>query len=126
EQNYTLKMSATMRQVALKSALSAQNEHILVCDDIAQLDGKTSSAEKMLVKLLPDATKILVVLEKPSQLVLRSMRNLPKVVVTSPAKLNTFNVASSDALIFTKESVKALEARLTSDAEAKPAESAQK
>ncbi|MBW7955579.1 50S ribosomal protein L4 [Patescibacteria group bacterium] len=112
-QNYNLKLSATMRQTALKSALSAQQERILVCDDLAQLDGKTSSAQKMLVKLLPEATSILIVLEKPSQMVKRSLRNLPNVFVTNPAQLTTFDVASSDAIVFTKDAVKVLETRLS-------------
>jgi large subunit ribosomal protein L4 len=116
-QNYSLKMSSVQRQSALKSALSAQQARILVCDDTAQLDGKTSSAQKMLVKLLPEATSILVILDKPSQMVLRSLRNLPRVFVTSPARLTTFEIASSDAIVFTKESVKALEARLNKDGE---------
>lgn len=114
-QNYNLKMTATMRQNALKSALSAQQERILVCDDVTQLDGKTSSAEKLLVKLLPEATSILIVLEKPSQLVHRSLRNLPHVFVTSPARLNTFDVVCADAVIFTKDSVKVLETRLAGE-----------
>lgn len=115
-QNWSLKMSSIQRQSALKSALSAQSERILICDDITQLDGKTSSAQKMLAKLLPDATRILVVLDKPSQMVSRSLRNLPRVFVGNSARLNTFEIASSDAIIFTKDSIKALEARLTKDA----------
>lgn len=114
-QNYSLKMSASQRQNALKSALSAQKDQILVCDDLTQLDGKTSSAQKMLVKLLPEASRILVILDKPSQMVLRSLRNMPSVLMTSSALLTTFEVASADAIVFTKESVKALEARLASE-----------
>lgn len=114
-QNYSLKMSASQRKNALKSALSAQKDRILVCDDLTQLDGKTSSAQKMLVKLLPEASRILIILDKPSQMVLRSLRNMPSVLMTSPVLLNTFEVASADAIVFTKESVKALEARLASE-----------
>jgi large subunit ribosomal protein L4 len=113
EQNWNLKLNSAMRRTALLSALSAQQQNIVVSDDIAQLYGKTSSAQKMLVKLLPEATTILIVLESPTQLVLRSLRNLPNVFVTSPVRLTTFDVVSADAVVLTKESVKVLETRLS-------------
>lgn len=115
-QNYSLKMSTTMRQQALRSALTAQQSRLLVCDDITQLDGKTSSAQKLLVKLLPEATNVLVVLDKPTAMVSRSLRNLSHVAVTSPNRLNTFQLAYADAVVFTKESIKSLEARLATPA----------
>ena len=123
EQNWNLKMSTTMKRSALCSALSAQQQFIMISDDITQLDGKTSSAQKMLVNLLPEAQKIIIIVENPSQLMVRSLRNLPNVVMTSPARLNTFDVVSSDAIVFTKESVKALETRLSASEKAEKAES---
>ncbi len=120
EQNWNLKLSATMRQAALRSVLSAQQKRIVINDDITQLDGKTSSAQKMLVKLFPEATSILIILEKPTQLVLRSVRNLPNVVITSPTQLTTFDVASSDAIVFTKESMKTIETRLSQNEKETP------
>jgi large subunit ribosomal protein L4 len=112
EQNWSLKMSTTMRRAALRSALSAQQQNIMISDDITQLDGKTASAQKMLEKLLPEAKSILIVATGASDLMIRSLRNLPLVNIISPARLSTFDVVSSDAIVFTKESVKVIEARL--------------
>ena len=111
-QNWSLKMSATMRRAALASVLSAQAEHIIVCDDINQLDGKTVSAQKLFAHIVPDAKHILVVLSKSTDLMFRSMRNLEKVYVTSASRLTTYEVAYADAIVFTKDSVKEMEKRL--------------
>lgn len=111
-QNFILKMPAMMRRAALASALSAQAEKIVVSDDINQLDGKTTSAQKMLKKMLPDANHILVVLPQATPLVVRSLRNLETVFITSADRLNTYEVAYADSIVLTKETVKILEARL--------------
>ncbi len=111
-QNWNLKMSSALRRSAIVSALSAQVENIIISNDIAQLDGKTASAQKMLNKMVPDAKHILVVLDKPTNLVLRSLRNLENVYVTQAGRLNTYEVAYADVLILTKEAVKMLEERL--------------
>ena len=75
-ENWSLKLSASQRKSALSSALSAQVAHIVVSDDINQLDGKTVSAQKMLTKMMPEAKHILVVLPKADARVVRSLRNL--------------------------------------------------
>lgn len=115
QQNWSRTMSSKMKRVALCSALSAQQAQVVISDDITQLDGKTSSAQKMLVKLLPEAQSIVIVVQDPSALMVRSLRNLPHVVMTSPARLNTYEVVSADAVVFTKDSIKALENRLASE-----------
>lgn len=121
-ENWSLKLSASQRKSALSSALSAQVEHIVVSDDINQLDGKTVSAQKMLTKMMPEAKHILVVLPKADARVVRSLRNLEKVYITSADRLTTYEVAYADAIILTKESVKVLEARLEKKAKAEKGE----
>lgn len=111
-QNWNLKMSGTMKKRALTSVLSAQVKNIVVCDDLEQLDGKSVSAHKLLQKMLPKAKHILVVLPKVSDMVIRSLRNLPYVYVTTADLLTTYEVAFADAVVMTKESVKMLEDRL--------------
>jgi large subunit ribosomal protein L4 len=111
-QNWSLKFSASMRRSALVSALSAQAPKTIVCEDLTQLDGKTSSAAKLFQKMLPSANRILVVLPQPMPMVMRSLRNLENVFVTYAGKLTTYEVAYADALVLTKESVKMLEMRL--------------
>lgn len=112
EQNWSLKLSTTMRKAALISALSAQVKNITVADDVNQLDGKTSSALKMLSKLFPEASHILVVVDKTDPMIVRSLRNLAHVSLVSADRVTTFEVASSDGIVMTKTAVKALESRL--------------
>jgi len=111
-QNWNMKMTPSMRANALSSALTAQVKNIVICDDLEQLDGKTSSANKLLMKMLPNAKHVLLVLPKASQMVLRSLRNLPYVYITSAQMLNTYEVAYADAIVMTKDAVKILEDRL--------------
>jgi len=115
-QNWSLKLSATMKKAALISALSAQVKNIIVCDDLNQLDGKTSSAQKMLLKMLPDANHILVVLDKVEPMVIRSLQNLEKVDIVSADRLTTYEIAYADGIVMTKNAVKVLEERLTKKA----------
>jgi large subunit ribosomal protein L4 len=126
EQNWNLKMATTMRRSALISALSAQVPVIIVSEDLNQLDGKTSSAQRLLRKMMPDANRLLVVLADNSPKVLRSMNNLEKTVVTQASRLTTYEVAAADGIVMTKEAVKVLEDRLTKTAKAKKVASATK
>jgi large subunit ribosomal protein L4 len=115
-QNWTLKLPSNMKRAALVSALSKQVDCVMVSDDLNQLDGKTSSAQKMIAKMMPDAHHVLVVLPQASDLVMRSLRNLENVLVTSASRLTTYEVAYADGIILTKEAVKVLEDRLTGPA----------
>jgi len=115
-QNWNLKLSASMKKSALISALSAQVENITVTDDLNQLDGKTSSAQKMLLKMLPESAHILVVVESVEPMLARSLRNLANVLVITSARLTTYDIVSADGIVMTKNAVKAIEDRLTKKA----------
>ena len=115
-QNWNLKMSGSMRKAALISALSAQVSQVMVADDLNQLDGKTSSAQKMLLKLLPTSTHILVIVDKVEPMVGRSLRNLANVYLITSDRVTTYDVAYADGIVLTKSAVKALEERLTKKA----------
>ncbi len=116
EQNWNLKMPAAMKKAALISALSAQVKNITVSDDLNQLDGKTSSAEKMLLKMLPDAAHILVVVDQVEPMVIRSMQNLQNVLIVSAERVTTYDIAYADGIVMTKNAVKVIEERLTKKA----------
>lgn len=116
EQNWSRKLSASMRKAALISALSAQVQNITVTDDLKQLDGKTSSAQKMLLKMLPESAHILVVVEAVEPMLARSLRNLANVLVITADRLTTYDIAYADGIVMTKNAVKVLEDRLTKKA----------
>jgi large subunit ribosomal protein L4 len=117
EQNWLRTMPVTMKRQALISVLSSQAKAMIVSDDLQQLDGKTSSAEKMILKMLPDAERVLVVLADYPEMVMRSLRNLPFVFVTRATTLTTYHIAAADGIIFTKAAIAQLEERLTPSVE---------
>ncbi len=128
EQNWKLSLSKKMKQKALICALSAQAKNIIVVDDLMSLDGKTSSAVKLLAKIAPDKNRVLVILDRPEVNVLRSMSNLRSVVVTSTDNLTTYEVAGCDVCLMTSKAVDGLTKRLTpkEDAETKVISSGKK
>lgn len=111
-QNYSLKMPAKMKQAALCSVLSTQRENIIVTTVLGDIQPKTKDAAAYLAKLAPNKKRILVVTQEKMPNIWRSMNNLSHVIVTTVQGLNIFNASAADQIIFTKEAVKALEARL--------------
>jgi large subunit ribosomal protein L4 len=114
-QNFSLKLSQSMRKAALASALTAQLANIHVTADLSALDGKTSSAQKLLAKMVPNAEHILVVLADTNEMTLRSLRNLENVLITQANRLTTYEVAFADAIVMSKEAVKVIEARYSNE-----------
>ena len=112
-ENWSRKLTKSMRRQAMLSALSAQAESIIVCDAISNLDGKTKSAVQILSKFSTLKDKVLVVLAGESEKTQKSMRNLPNVLLVGSDQLNTFNVAMADLIVFTKDSLKEVESRMT-------------
>jgi large subunit ribosomal protein L4 len=113
EQNYSLKMTKSQRQLALRSALSAQAAQITVCDDVMQLDGKTASAAKLIARIAGADTKVLVVSHEPQPEMTRSLRNLENVLMESVYRLNTYQVLMAGKIIMTSEAIKLIEQRVT-------------
>lgn len=111
-ENWTLRLTQKLKHKALLSALSLQAEKSVVMDDIMSLDGKTKTASEMLKVVAPDDESILIVVSERTDLVDRSLRNLPNVLVRTANMLNALEVGSSSKLIFTKKAIESLEARL--------------
>lgn len=110
--DWTLKLTAVLKKKAMISALSAQASKVIVSDDIMNLSGKTKEAAALIAKVAPEAGKVLVVINKSEENVLKSLRNLETVLVVSASRVNTLEIVLADAVIMTSEAVKALEARL--------------
>lgn len=116
-QNWALKMSRQMKKKALMSALTAQQENILVTTVLDDLKAKTKDAVAYLTKLAPVESRILIIVDKPSETLLRSTNNLQNVLVTSVRRLNIYELLLADKIIMNKDAVKALEARMIGTAE---------
>lgn len=110
--DWTLKLTAVLKKKAMISALSAQASKVVVSDDIMNLSGKTKDAAALIARVAPEAGKVLVVINKSEENVLKSLRNLETVLVVSASRVNTLEIVLADVVIMTSEAVKALEARL--------------
>lgn len=111
-ENWTLTMAKQMKKKALMSALSSQKEQIIVTTVLSDIEPKTKDAVAFLKKLAPNSKKTLIIVDKQMDNITRSMSNLPQVIIKSVQRLNILDVIYADALIMTKEAVKAIEDRL--------------
>ncbi|MEO8581328.1 MAG: 50S ribosomal protein L4 [Patescibacteria group bacterium] len=113
-ENWLLTMAKEMKKKALISALSLQKDQIVVTTVLGDIQPKTKDAVAFLKKLAPNSKKTLIIVDKEMENITRSMANLPRVIITNVQRLNILDVVYADAMIMTKEAVKALEDRLMS------------
>ncbi|MBP7700643.1 50S ribosomal protein L4 [Candidatus Woesebacteria bacterium] len=111
-ENWDLKLSRHMKKKALIVALSLQVENIYASDNLTGMDGKTKTAATLLNELKITDKKVLIVVDDVNELVRRSFRNIKRVTVMQVSLLNALNIASADAVIFSKDAIKSLETRL--------------
>lgn len=106
--SYTLPKK--IRQLALKSALSAkaQDDKIILVDEL-KLEAPSTKAMIEVLKNLNVNEKTLVVLENNDRAVVRSISNLPRVESISVNNINTYTVLNYDKVIFTVAALDKLE-----------------
>lgn len=111
--DWRLKLTKRSKTQSLITALSAQKNNVVVCDGLNELSGKTKQAAELLSKMADPKEKILIVLAESKPEVIKSLRNLKKVLVTRAERLNIYEVALADKIIMTSNAVKQLEERLS-------------
>lgn len=111
-QNWSQSLNVKAKRSALATALTLQAAQTVVSAAIAELDGKTASAAKALTLAEAAAERILVVIAKSDEKVMRSLRNLPQVVVQTAARLTALEVAMAQQIVMTPEAVTTLENRI--------------
>jgi len=120
QKNYKRKLTRTMRNLALVSALSqkAQSKQILVVDTFQKLAPKTKAVNKALISLFPKTkkqkkSKITLIISKTQDNLKRGTSNIPFVKFVNAKQLTTYQVLVGGTLIFTKDSLKTLKQRLS-------------
>jgi large subunit ribosomal protein L4 len=109
--DYSLKMNQKERRLALKSALAykANENNILVLDNIALTSSKTKDVIKIFENLkLIDKKSLIVVKELEESLILAT-RNLGNIIVMEPNELNVLDIVAADVLIITEDALKIIE-----------------
>lgn len=112
--DYSFSMPQKARKLALKSALSARNEQIVVVKDLSIAEPKT----KLMVSVLDSlkvAGKILIIADvkaaENNNLNLAA-RNIPSVKILLPSNLNVKDLLEADSVIITEAAVNEITERL--------------
>lgn len=115
-ENYSRKLNVKAKRKALAQALTLANtgKNLVVIEDFVVKDGKTKTASDLLAKIGTPSRTLIVVTEKTPELV-RSVANLPEVILSSAKGLNVYDVLNASNIVLTKDAVKAVETRLGGD-----------
>ena len=107
--DYSQKVNAKVRRIALKSALSSKvaDSELIVFDALNIEAPKTKEMVKVLKAV--EAEKALIVLADKDEAVERAAANIPGVKITQVGTLNTYEVLKYKKLILTKDSVAKIE-----------------
>jgi large subunit ribosomal protein L4 len=107
--DYSQKVNAKVRRIALKSALSSKvaDSELIVFDALNIEAPKTKEMVKVLKAV--EADKALIVLADKDEAVERAAANIPGVKTTQVGTLNTYEVLKYKKLILTKDSVAKIE-----------------
>ncbi|WP_114993311.1 50S ribosomal protein L4 [Synechococcus sp. UW179A] len=105
---YNLAMNRKERRLALRTALMARIDDVIVVKDFgAALEApKTREVVDALGRLGVAAdAKVLIVLTSPSEAVRRSIRNLEKVKLITADQLNVFDLLNANSLVLGEEAL---------------------
>lgn len=109
--DYRYDVSAKLRRLALRSALSdrAAGENVHVVDDLALEQPSTQSVAKMLRGMGLEGSKILFLSVRDDANLLKSCRNIPSLALRRARELHAYEVMWSDALVIEKSALATLE-----------------
>lgn len=118
----TLDLPKKMKKASLISALSQklQDKGIFGISGLDKTTGKTSELAKFIKNI--EKKSALIVTDKVSDLAARAASNLKSVNLISAGDLNALEIIKAQSLIFTKEAVEALEARIMKNESSKKEE----
>lgn len=114
-ENYSKRLSKTAKRVAVRQALTLANQAKKVTVGELKTTGKTAEVAKFLTDNKLERNVLMVVEAKTPELE-RATRNHPRVKLVRATYLNVFEVMNADAVVFTKDAVKATEAWLSAPA----------
>ena len=105
---YNLDMNRKERRLALRTALMSRITDAKIIKDFgSKLEvPKTSEIVSLLKRVGIDADgKILIILNKPSEIIKRSIRNLEKVKLIAADQLNVFDLLNANSLVIGEDAL---------------------
>jgi len=113
--SYEISMPQKARQLALKSALSARMEQLVVVKDFSKISQPKTKLMVSALKALNVSGKVLIIADlnadENKNLVL-SARNIPSVKMILPTNLNVKDLLEADFVVMTESAVNAVTERL--------------
>ena len=112
-ENYTKKVNASARKLALRQALSlaVANKPFSTIEAFEVASGKTKDAAALLKKLQATTETVVIVADITPETV-RACANIPDVAVVRAKNLSVVDVLDARSIIVTKDALAALDARL--------------
>jgi large subunit ribosomal protein L4 len=108
-------MPQKARQLALKSALSARNEQMVVVKDFSTITEPKTKLMVSALKSLNVSGKILIVADfkaDENKNLELSARNIPSVKIILPSNLNVKDLLEADSVVITESAVNVITERL--------------
>ena len=104
---YNLEMNRKERRLALRTALMSRISDAKIIKDFgSKLEvPKTSEIVALLKRVGIDSVKILIILNKPSEIIKRSIRNLEKIKLISADQLNVFDLLNANSLVIGEDAL---------------------
>ena len=108
--DYSYTLNKKVKRLALKSVLSAkaQEENIVVIDEI-KLDAIKTKPMASLLKAVGADTKALVVTAENNEVVVKSAANIPGVLVTFANLINVYDILNAKKLVVDKAALAKIE-----------------
>jgi len=109
--NYHFKLNVKLKRLARKSAFAykAQNDGILVLEDLNFGQAKTKDFKALLASLKLENEKVLLILGEKNDNVYLSSRNLNRVKVVTADSVNTFDVLNAKKVVLAASSIEVIE-----------------
>jgi len=116
--SFNLTMNRKERRLALRTALMARIQDVIVVKDF----GKTLKSPK--TKEITDAlnrlgieqnSKVLIILSSPSEIIRRSIRNLEQVKLIAANQLNVFDLLNANSLVIGEKAIETIQEVYSND-----------
>jgi len=106
--DYYLSVNKKVRRIAMKSALTAKLDDIIVVDELKLAEAKTKAMAKVLKNLKVEG-KAMLVLAQPDETIARASGNLENVFTNYVNTLNVYDILNAGKIVITKEATQSVE-----------------
>ena len=116
EENYTLRVPASTKRLALRQALSiaADAGKIRIIESLESKDGKAGKMAELLIKIDAQGRTLVVTADK-GDMIMRASRNLSDVTVVGAKYLNVFDIMNADSIVIDDAALKTVSEWLGSE-----------